>query len=124
MDIMHLFQRYADKIYFAGKEHNQRLTGWYLWKLEQSALHAIEHRTEPWHPDFINEGELFQSMLIPAIRELESVVEAGAWADFPDAYEGLVTTCNGCHLVTEHEYVKIRVPDSPIYSNQDYSQPE
>ncbi|MBL4836640.1 MAG: hypothetical protein JKY34_03600 [Kordiimonadaceae bacterium] len=123
LHIMHQFQRFADKLYFAGKAENERLTGWYLWKLEQAALHVTNHETQPWYPAKYDEAVLFEQMLFPAIADLNKTVEAKDWASFNDGYVDLIATCNACHGATAHEYIRIIIPTSPIYNNQDYSIP-
>ena len=123
LHVMHQLQRFVDKIYFAGTAKNKRLTEWYLWKLEQAALHITNGETKPWHPTKYDEKELISGILFPAIQDLNTIVEGEDWGTFQESYETLLTACNACHGVTEHDYVRIIVPSEPIYKNQDYSQP-
>jgi hypothetical protein len=120
LDAMHQFQRYADKLYFSGKTQNWELAGWYLWKLEAAALPVIEGRVERYRSERYDAQPLMKAMLIPAIRNVEKTIEAKQDADFQRAYIALVATCNACHAATEHAFVKIIVPTTPIYSNQEY----
>jgi hypothetical protein len=121
MDVMHQFQRYVDKLYFAGKAQNWRLAEWYLWKIEQSALPLIEGEVEPYRNEKYDAQPLAKAMLIPSLRAVEPSIETKNVTQFLAAYEGLVQTCNACHVATNHGYVKIIVPTAPIYSNQDYA---
>jgi hypothetical protein len=121
MDVMHQFQRYVDKLYFAGKAQNWRLAEWYLWKIEQSALPLIEGEVEPYRNEKYDTQPLAKAMLIPSLRAVEPSIEAKNLSQFLTAYSGLVQTCNACHVATNHGYVKIIVPTAPIYSNQDYA---
>jgi len=121
LDIMHKFQRFADKLYFAGTAKNKRLASWYLWKLEQAAFDVTSHKTEPWYPPHVDEADLVTNMLMPAIMDMEENLKTDNWNAFTDDYNALVLSCNGCHQVTQHEYVKIIVPVKPTYGNQDFS---
>jgi hypothetical protein len=121
LDVMHQFQRYADKLYFSGKAKNWELADWYRWKLEAAAIPVIDGRIEPYRYEGFDAQPLMKSMLIPAIRAVESAIEQKRDAEFQRAYAGLVQTCNGCHAATKHAFVKIVVPTAPIYTNQDYA---
>lgn len=121
LDVMHQFQRYIDKIYFAAQAENQDLTSWYLWKLEQSAIHVSEHKTEPWAKLELGEAALMEDMFIPALKEMYQPVKDGDWDEVNRLYETLIMTCNSCHEILDHGFVNIQVPDHPIYSNQIYT---
>lgn len=113
LDVMNQFQRYADKLYFSGSARN--------WKLESSALPVIDGRVERYRSERYDAQPLMKAMLIPAIRNVEKAIETKSDADFQRTYSALVQTCNACHAATEHSFVKIVVPTSPIYTNQDYT---
>lgn len=121
LDVMHQFQRYADKIYFSGSARNQELSAWYMWKLEQSARQVINHETIPWYPPKVDEIQLLKAMLLPPIKNLNVAVKNAQWQKFPQLYQQLVNACNACHIATEHAFVKIQIPQTPIYSNQKYT---
>ncbi|SIR47456.1 hypothetical protein SAMN05216509_2452 [Pseudomonas sp. B10] len=122
VDVMADYQRYADKLYFAGTEENWELAGWYLWKLRKASWvvadgSVIEYRGV----EDYDVATLTQSMLWPVLNHLDSVVEAKDPTAFRNAYETLVNTCNACHHVTQHGFVKIVKPETPTYGNQQYS---
>jgi hypothetical protein len=121
LDVMHQFQRYADKLYFSGKAKNWELANWYRWKLEAAALPVIEGRVEPYRYEGYDAQPLMKAMLIPAVRSVENAVKKQSDTEFHKAYAALVQTCNGCHAATQHAFVKIVVPTAPIYTNQDYT---
>lgn len=121
LDIMNKFQRFTDKLYFAGQAKNAELTEWYLWKLEQAALEVTNGHTKPWYPPHVDEAEMIETMLFPAIRTIEENLKKRDWAAFNNDYEGLVISCNGCHQATAHGYVKIITPAEPTYRNQDFT---
>lgn len=121
LDVMHQFQRYADKLYFSGEALNWELADWYLWKLEAAALPVIKGRVEPYRTERYDARPLMEAMIIPAIRAVGSAIDRKSDRDFLRTYQSLVQTCNACHAATEHAFVKIVVPTAPIYTNQDYA---
>ena len=121
LDVMHQFQRYADKLYFSGKAGNWELADWYLWKLESAALLVVEHRVEPYRTDSYDAQPLMKALLVPAIHAMGPALEKKSEAEFLDNYQRLVQTCNGCHVATRHAFVRIVVPTTPIYTNQNYA---
>jgi len=121
LDVMHRFQRYADKLYFSGKSENWELAGWYLWKLESAARPVIEGQTVPYRTENYDARPLMESMLLPAIERLESEIDAERADGFQSAYGSLVETCNACHQATEHGFVEIITPRQPTYGNQSYA---
>jgi hypothetical protein len=120
LDVMHMFQTYADKLYFAGRARNWELAGWYRWKLEAAALPVVDGEVEPYRTERYDAQSAMKSMLIPALQPLEQAIEKQSEAAFEQAYLALIGTCNACHALTEHPFVKIIVPTSPIFSNQNY----
>lgn len=121
VDVMAQLQRFADKLYFSGRAHNWELAEWYLWKLEQAALPVIEGRVEAYRDKRYDAQPLMKAMLIPTIRAVGRCIEKKDDAGFKHSYAALVQTCNACHAATEHAFVKIVIPTTPIYTNQDYS---
>ena len=121
LDVMHQFQRYADKLYFSGKARNWELANWYRWKLEAAAIPVIEGRVEPYRYEDYHAQPLMKAMLIPAVRSIENAINNKSDTELQKAYAALVQTCNGCHVATKHAFVKIAVPTVPIYTNQDYT---
>jgi len=121
VDVMGQFQRFADKLYFAGAAKNWELADWYLWKLEAAALPVIEGRIEVYRTEKYDVQPLMRNLLIPAIRALGEAIEKQSDADFALRYRALVQTCNACHTAAEHPFIRIVVPTAPIYTNQDYA---
>lgn len=121
VDVMADYQRYADKIYFAGKAENWELAGWYLWKLRKASWVVADGLvTEYRSVEDYDVADLTQSMLWPALDGLDSAVEAKNPVSFQKSYEALINTCNACHQVSQHGFVKVVEPDTPTHRNQQY----
>jgi hypothetical protein len=121
LDVMHQFQRYADKIHASGQAKNARLVDWYAWKLEWASLQISEGQTAPYTGEYGDTRDMIKTMLVPTIKPVIDSAKAGDWDEFEGHYKVMVDACNACHIAAEHGFVKITVPTEPIYKNQDYS---
>lgn len=109
------FQRYADKLYFAGVKQNWPLADFYLHEIEETAEEIEKAKVID---DGINVSEHIGLMLKPAIETLEKTVKSQNAPNFDKDYRLLVASCNNCHAATKHEFVQITVPEKPTYQNQ------
>jgi hypothetical protein len=120
--VMADYQRYADKMRFAGAAENWELARWYLWKLGTASWVVTDGLVEEYRGvEDYDVVELTQSMLWPALERLESAIEAKDPESFQSAYQVLINTCNACHHATRHGFVNIVEADIPTHRNQQYS---
>jgi hypothetical protein len=54
------------------------------------------------------------------LDELEQAIKAANPAQFDAAYVQLTQTCNACHQALKHAAVVIKIPDSAMFSDQDF----
>ena len=111
-------QRFADKLYFAGKAKNWKLSDFYAHELEEVMEEIIDHQIIE---DEKNVSDLVERMALPSLVALDEVIDLQDAAGFMDAYTGLVTSCNSCHAMMEHEFIRIKIPTIPSFSNQDFN---
>ncbi len=111
-------QRFADKLYFAGSAKNWKLSDFYAHELEEVMEEIIEHKIIEDDKDV---SDLVERMALPSLADVEAAIDMEDAAGFKSAYSGLVTSCNSCHATMEHEFIRIQVPTSPSFSNQDYT---
>ncbi|GAB3386885.1 hypothetical protein GCM10027514_28130 [Azotobacter armeniacus] len=121
-DVMADYQRYADKLYFAGQAQNWELADWYLWKLTKASWvvadgDVVEYRSVKEY----DVAELTKRMLKPAIQRVDTAIAGKDAQAFQSAYATLVSTCNACHHASEHGFVQIVQPDEPTHKNQKYA---
>jgi hypothetical protein len=112
---MGAFQRFADKLYFSGLAENWELAAFYLHEMKETAEEIIAH-------EIIEDGmeitPLMRGHLLPALNQLRSALESRETPLFERRYQSLVTSCNGCHQATRHEFIQITVPTESMFKNQ------
>lgn len=114
---MNYMQLYMNKLWFAGSADNFKLAGFYTHELEEIAEDIVKSEIMEDGHDISN---LMKIMLLPAIKSLEDAVKEQNTALFKEGYTRMVNTCNACHTTTEHEFIKIIQPKTPVFDNQDY----
>lgn len=104
---MERYQRFSQKLWFAGQESN--------WELAEFYTHEIHEVTEEligstvFHDDR-DISKLAGEMMEEKIAELDQAVDAQEEELFVKNYLGLINSCNACHTATEHDFIKIKVP--------------
>lgn len=113
-DYMLKMQMRHSKLWFAGINEN--------WELADFQLHEIEEILEDIEKFKIEEDE---AKLLPMIHapldSIDAAVDAKDLARFKSSYENLTATCNSCHVASEHAYNVVKIPDSPMFRNQEFS---
>jgi hypothetical protein len=66
---------------------------------------------------------LIAAFATPQLADLDTAIKAKNEAGFVEAYQALTAGCNGCHEATKHDMVRIKVPDSDPFPDQDFSAP-
>ncbi|MEX1146753.1 MAG: hypothetical protein WEB93_00075 [Sphingomonadales bacterium] len=118
------YQRFVEKLYFAGEAVNWPLAKWYAWKLNATLLVMKEGQIGHYRAvTAYDVAELTGLMLEPVVMDLYPIIEAEDLNAFRMQYRTLIDTCNACHQATEHEQVVITIPDRPSFSNQSFAPP-
>jgi hypothetical protein len=102
--LMNAIQAHHLKLWKAGDNAN--------WDLAGFELHELEERfedIETYHPNHEETKQL--SMIYPQIEAVEGAVESNDRQAFDSSYEVLTATCNSCHELNDHPFVKIKVPN-------------
>jgi len=109
-------QLFADKLWWAGKAQNKELVQFYLHEMEE-AMEEV-HEAGIVH-DGVNISDLVEPYGLLAIERMEKIDLDSA--SFSNGYSDLVSSCNGCHKASNYSFIKIKIPESPVFSNQDMS---
>ncbi len=113
---MQRLQVYANKLYFAGINNNEELTHFYFHEMEEVMEEVVE-------ANIVDEGveisKFMQSMGLESLERFEGEVEEG-FDQFEAQYTTFITNCNSCHAVTQHPFIRIKQPLTPIFDNQAY----
>lgn len=117
-EYMMRLQWYSNKLYFSGINGNDELTEFYLEELEEVMEEVVHERIMEDGKDissYMNTYGLSQvENLGPTMLGMDSTA-------FVTQYNLLIESCNSCHVVSDHRYVKIKTPDAPIASNQKFT---
>lgn len=111
-------QRFTEKLHFAGQAGNWPLADFYLHEINELSETIIDAKVVD---EGVKVGELMKAMLPPSIAAVQESIQSRDPAQFATRYEGLLTSCNACHMSAKHAFVKIVVPKQPTYQNQDFS---
>lgn len=111
-------QWYSNKLYFAGINGNEDLTEFYLEELEEVMEEVVHER-------IMEDGKDISSFMntygVSQVENLGPTMLGADSATFKTQYNLLIESCNSCHVVSDHRYVKIQAPNAPIASNQKFT---
>lgn len=119
IEIAHFMTRiqvFHNKLYFAGINKNNRLAQFYLNELVEEMGSIAEAGI--FEVD-VNISDNIKTYGIKQVEWMRGQIEKG-FDSFEADFESLTTSCNTCHMMTGHDYVKIAVPTAPIFTNQNY----
>lgn len=113
-EFMSGIQVHHAKLWFAGKAEN--------WALADFEIKEIKEALDDIPLYCADRPEIKKlPMLAPVVDSLSSTIARHDLTGFDKQFSTLTITCNNCHQATEHGFNKIKVPDSPPFSNQDFS---
>ena len=114
---MNNLQRHANKLWFAGNAENWELAAFYVEELEESMDAVVKANVVE---DGIALTPLMKNMGLISIDGLEKAIEKKDVKSFITAYDLLISNCNSCHHSSNHSFIKIKRPETPVYDNQVY----
>jgi hypothetical protein len=103
--LMNAIQIHHLKLWKSGISEN-----WELANFELEELGERFEDLEKYHSGNSNISRV--DMIYPQIGNLEKVVKEKNKSAFVSGYESLTATCNSCHQLTKHHYIKIVVPNN------------
>jgi hypothetical protein len=109
-------QRHTHKLGLAIAAENAKLSEFYLAEIMEMLDEIV--RDVPEH-DGWPIADSIRTIMYPLTPALRSSLAGGDWAGGRAHYERLVDGCNRCHAATEHEFIRMRIPDHNPF-NQDF----
>jgi len=99
------------KLWFAGVNQN--------WKLADFEIHEIKESLEDIQK-YQSQREETKTLpiIFPPLDSVQNSINNNSLSDFKQSFILLTNTCNACHQAVKNEYNKIKIPDSPPFSNQ------
>lgn len=114
--LMKHVQTHHAKLWFAGSNEN--------WALADFEIHELKERFEAIEKYHAGNDEIEPiDMIYPSLDSVSQAVDQKHQAKFENSFSVLNKTCNSCHDATDHGFVKVKTPEEPPFSNQQY-QPE
>ncbi|MBK8498017.1 MAG: hypothetical protein IPL52_04170 [Flavobacteriales bacterium] len=111
-------QRFHQKWWLAGKAGNAELARFYLHEMEEAMeMIADGHVMD----EGVNVSEKMETYGVATVNNLAALLDsAGVGAMHAEA-STLVKACNSCHMATKHAYIRIKVPDTAAFPDQDFA---
>jgi hypothetical protein len=112
-DFMLNIQIHHAKLWFAGQAGNWRLANFETGEI-QEGLEDVQHYCADRH-------DVKQiSKIIPALEAVNKSIEQKDKALFKIRFNLLTNSCNSCHKAANHDFIVIKVPDVPPFSNEEF----
>ena len=102
--LMGVLQRHTHKVGLSIDAKNKALTKFYLHETEE-VIEEIEEKS-PEHDGF-QISELLGSMVVPKIEALSAELETDNWEKTKVQFGELINSCNQCHTLTKHPFIRI-----------------
>ncbi|HEY6025213.1 MAG TPA: hypothetical protein VIV34_13665 [Pseudolabrys sp.] len=106
-----------NKLWFAAKARNWALAGYQLGEIKE-----IMSDVQDFVPSFKNLplADMLDAVITNEIVELKKSIQAKNYKAFTAGYDKLTRACNACHQGTENDFIRIKRPAQPAFTNQDY----
>ncbi len=109
--IMSNLQYFMHKIGLSIAAENNKLAKFYVHELEEAIEEVLEVESYDDYPI----GQFTKSILLPAFLTLDEKIESADMDTADEEYEKLIKACNNCHMLTNHEFIKIQRNDANPY---------
>lgn len=116
--VMKNLQYFTHKSGIAIRANNLELADFYAHEIEE----LLEELEKVKEYDGFPIGQLSEAMLKPFVMKLGEGLDTGHSNIALDAYGKLIETCNACHTVTAHGFIKIIDGSESNPYMQDFSQ--
>lgn len=105
------------RLWDAGKADNWLLAQFQLAELRESLDGVVEVNGE--HPSLQPRrlAEVLPEMMQPALKQMQSAIDANDHAAFEAAYDAVSEACSGCHTTADHGFLVIQRPLTPVLDN-------
>jgi hypothetical protein len=110
-EFMSSIQVHHEKLWFAGNAQN--------WQLADFEIHEIMEAVDDIKTYAADRPETEKIvMLQPAIDSVNNSIQQKNIQAFKQDFIILTNTCNNCHAAVNYNFNKIKIPETPPFSNQ------
>jgi hypothetical protein len=112
-EFMSNVQLHHAKLWFAGINQNWELADFEIHEIKESLEDIQKYQSE-------REESKAIPIIYPPLDSVQSAVDKKNLNNFKSSFIALTNTCNSCHEAVKFEFNKVKVPDSPPFSNQGF----
>jgi hypothetical protein len=105
------------RLWQAGAARNWMLAQFQLAELRESVSGIVETNGDHAALQPQRLAEVMPAMLDPALGALQAAVDSQDGAAFDAAYDQLSQACTGCHAASDHGFLVIQRPRTPVLDN-------
>lgn len=110
-EFMSSIQVHHEKLWFAGTAQNWRLANFEIHEIMEAVDDIKKYASDRPETKYI-------VMLQPAIDSVNSSIQQKNVQSFKQNFLVLTNTCNNCHAAVNYNFNKIKIPETPPFSNQ------
>lgn len=114
--MLELQMRHA-RLWQAGESGNWLLTQFQVAELREAFAGVVEQNGEHAALQPQRLAEVLPTMVDPAMDQLQAAVDARDTGKFHAAYDALSKACTACHAASDHGFLVIQRPVTPILDN-------
>ncbi len=108
------YERFAHKLYLAGKAQNWELAGFYYEELEETAEYL--HRLN-LSDDGIPVSAMIRPNLLEPLKTVEKAIHARQSEAFETSMQSLIQHCNSCHQAAGKPYLHLYLTPQGLTQN-------
>lgn len=105
------------RLWQAGESGNWLLTQFQVAELRETFGGVVEQNGEHAALQPQRLADVLPAMIDPAMDQLQAAVDARDRRKFEAAYDGLSNACTACHAVSDHGFLVIQRPRTPVLDN-------
>lgn len=105
------------KLGLAGREKNWPLAAYEANELRETFEDVATYQGK-WHDLPIT--KLVETNMEPALKAVDSAIEAKDADGFGKAFAKLSTACNACHKATDHGFIVVKPPSADSFPDQQF----
>ena len=113
-EIMTLTQMRHAKLWFAGQNENWGLAEFEVNEIKENLENIKKYQSERKEAQMV-------IMINPAIDSVSLAIQQKDPVLFKTTFTSLTNRCNSCHKLVNYSFNQVKVPDTPPFSNQDFS---
>lgn len=114
-------QRWTHKTTLALQARNPTLADFYLHEMEES-IETIQTEVPTYEGYAV--ADRTEEILVPTVEALNGALDERDWEVVDNRLSSLAQSCNQCHQVTDHAFVRVNLEDVPNPYPQDFSPDE